>query len=243
MIKLEKGVAPSQLSKEFVTRETERYKHTQESVWNLDWLKSALLELSHYKCAYCEGKLDIKSEYMEVEHFRDKKDYPNDVLLWENLLPACKHCNCHKSSHDVVAEPILNPFNDLPHEHLFLKSFMYKSKDLLGKTTIEVLDLNECPRLVVARCQIGTEINKLLEERLEEIESGLTKQGAKTRFKNKIRNLLKKCLPESEYSAVCSTELVKSLEFEKIIAEMKAQGLWDDELNEYTSIINAIALT
>ena len=80
--------------------------------------------MSNQKCAYCEGRLDLKSDYMEVEHFRDKKDYPNDVLIWENLLPSCKHCNGNKSSHDVVSEPIINPFVDVPREHIFLKSYL-----------------------------------------------------------------------------------------------------------------------
>lgn len=128
--------------------------------------------MSNQKCAYCEGRLDLKSDYMEVEHFRDKKDYPNDVLIWENLLPSCKHCNGNKSSHDVVSEPIINPFVDVPREHIFLKSYLYKPKDELGKSTIYVLDLNDCTRLVIARCTLGTEINKRLEDRLNEIKMG-----------------------------------------------------------------------
>ena len=132
MIKLTRNTAPDKLTEEFVKKGTEKYKNTKESVWNVDWLKEALLDMSNQKCAYCEGRLDLKSDYMEVEHFRDKKDYPNDVLIWENLLPSCKHCNGNKSSHDVVSEPIINPFVDVPREHIFLKSYLYKPKDELG---------------------------------------------------------------------------------------------------------------
>ena len=228
MIKLTRNTAPDKLTEEFVKKGTEKYKNTKESVWNVDWLK--------------EGRLDLKSDYMEVEHFRDKKDYPNDVLIWENLLPSCKHCNGNKSSHDVVSEPIINPFVDVPREHIFLKSYLYKPKDELGKSTIDVLDLNDCTRLVIARCTLGTEINKRLEDRLNEIKDGLTQAGAKKRFKNKMRELMKKCLPEAEYSAVCSTELISSTEYTEIVRLMKNLDIWDEEFESYNYIISSIAL-
>ena len=242
MIKLTRNTAPDKLTEEFVKKGTEKYKNTKESVWNVDWLKEALLDMSSQKCAYCEGRLDLKSDYMEVEHFRDKKDYPNDVLIWENLLPSCKHCNGNKSSHDVVSEPIINPFVDVPREHIFLKSYLYKPKDELGKSTIDVLDLNDCTRLVIARCTLGTEINKRLEDRLNEIKDGLTQAGAKKRFKNKMRELMKKCLPEAEYSAVCSTELISSTEYTEIVRLMKNLDIWDEEFESYNYIISSIAL-
>ena len=166
----------------------------------------------------------------------------DDVLLWDNLLPSCKHCNGHKSSHNVVDEPIINPFIENPKNHIYLRSYMYKHKDILGHSTIDVLDLNDCPRLVVARCIIGSEINKLLEERLSEIKTGLTVRGARTRFKNKFRNLIKKCLPDAEYAAVCSTELITNSDYGQIIAEMKSLDIWDDEFEEYDNLIRSIAL-
>lgn len=241
MIKLTRNAAPDKLTDEFVKEGTEKYKRNKESVWNVDWLKEALLSLSNQKCAYCEGRLDLKSDYMEVEHFRDKKDYPEEVLIWENLLPSCKHCNGHKSSHDVVNEPIINPFIDVPNEHIYLKSYLYKHKDDLGRNTIDVLDLNDSTRLVIARCKLGTEINKLLEERLDEIQNGLTKTGAKKRFQNKMRELMKKCLPESEYSAVCSTELIHSVEYSNIVNIMKELDIWNEEFEQYNSTISSIA--
>ena len=242
MIKLIKGIAPSQLTNQFVMEGTEKYKTTKESVWNVDWLKQALLDLSHNKCAYCEGRLDVQSTYMEVEHFKDKRDYPEEVLKWDNLLPSCKHCNSHKSAHNVVEEPIINPFIDIPREHLYLKSYLYKPKDDFGKCTIDVLDLNETVRLVLVRCKIGTVINKLLEERLDEIRTGFDKRGALKRFQNKMRSLMIKCQPESEYSAVCSTELIESKEYAEIVTRMKNLDIWDEEFEHYHSIISSIAL-
>lgn len=243
MIKLTRGAAPEKLTEQFVAEGTAKFKQTKASVWNVEWLKEALLDLSHKKCAYCEGRLDLKSDYMEVEHFRDKSDYPDDVLKWENLLPSCKHCNGHKSTHDVVDEPIINPFEDDPKEHIYLKSYLYKSKDELGRNTIDVLDLNDCSRLVVARCELGTQLNKLLDKRLNEIKDGLSKKRAKKQFQNDMRELMKACLPKAEYAAVCATELIESVEYPQIVKLMKELGIWSDEFENYHTIISSIALT
>ena len=64
MIKLTRNTAPDKLTEKFVKKGTEKYKNTKESVWNVDWLKEALLDMSNQKCAYCEGRLDLKSDYM-----------------------------------------------------------------------------------------------------------------------------------------------------------------------------------
>ena len=46
MIKLTRNTAPDKLTEEFVKKGTEKYKNTKESVWNVDWLKEALLDMS-----------------------------------------------------------------------------------------------------------------------------------------------------------------------------------------------------
>lgn len=65
-------------------------------------VKFALSELFGNKCAYCEANFD--NEDLHTEHFRPKKkvvkiDDPDQegywwlAAQWENLLPACLHCN------------------------------------------------------------------------------------------------------------------------------------------------------
>ena len=53
---------------------------------------------------------------------------------------------------------------------------------------------------------------------------------------------MKKCLPESEYSAVCSTELIHSVEYSNIRDIMKKMGIWNEEFEQYNSTISSIAL-
>ncbi len=67
-----------------------------------DDVKLALGKLFDNRCAFCECSLDNKD--LHIEHFRPKalvtkSDHPTQegywwlAATWENLLPACGHCN------------------------------------------------------------------------------------------------------------------------------------------------------
>ena len=70
---------------------------------------------------YPEGKKAGTNNYWRgnVPEIRDRlqmflkrfDDYPDEVVDWDNLLPSCKRCNTTKGTHDVVTEPIINPFD------------------------------------------------------------------------------------------------------------------------------------
>ena len=66
-----------------------------------DWVKAALEELFHRKCAYCEAPIGAEADW-NVEHFRPKgrvaerHGHPGYYWLayeWLNLYPVCEHCN------------------------------------------------------------------------------------------------------------------------------------------------------
>lgn len=245
MIQLVRKDAPDELTAQFVQEKTELFKKTKESVWNVDWLKDKLKELSNGKCAYCECALDKESNYMEVEHFKDKSDYPDSVLKWDNLLPSCKHCNGHKSNHDVVKEPIVNPFEDNPNDHLYFQLYRYKAKDAKGQCTIEVLDLNDPERkLVDVRFNLGNQIQDSLKDFLEKFDVYLKQPSV--RMKNSlVRRLIatmQLCLPESEYSAACATVLHQCDEYQQLKEGMKANGIWTDTLEDCDIKSRAICL-
>jgi hypothetical protein len=82
------------------------------SAYGLPEVKSALAELFHGKCAYCETSYDA-SQPMDVEHWRPKaqvesvegKTKPAYYWLaasWENLLPCCIDCNRRRKQVDVL---------------------------------------------------------------------------------------------------------------------------------------------
>jgi uncharacterized protein (TIGR02646 family) len=77
-------------------------------------VKKALSTLFGNKCAYCEVSLD--NEDLHTEHFRPKamvdiKDHSTEegywwlAATWENMLPACNHCNRSPGTDHVTSTP------------------------------------------------------------------------------------------------------------------------------------------
>ncbi|HHG3263569.1 TPA: HNH endonuclease [Vibrio parahaemolyticus] len=233
MIKLQRAERPAYLTDEKVEELTMKFKLTGSSVWNHDKIKSPLLESSFYKCAYCQCPLTTESNYMEVEHFEDKKHNPDKVVDWENLLPSCKKCNGSKSTHDVISEPILNPFIDDPKDHLCMRLYRFRGKTNKGATTIEVTNLNHSTRLVFSRYEIGEKIDDLLETAWERFET--FEADKKTLNRNKlvkvIEGLLIECQPYSDYSASTATNLFSDSKFVELVSAMKKESIWTQELD------------
>ena len=232
MVKLERNYTPIFFSPKNVAILTADFKNNNTSVWQEDEVKTPLLALSKRKCAYCEIKLNEKSTYLEVEHFKDKSTYPDDVIKWENLLPSCKRCNVHKSTHDVVQEPIINPCDITPSQHLFLKNYRIKGKTELGKMTISVLSLNDYEHLVMPRCEVGAILEDKLENALEYIEEYAEKphHARKRKIIGLIRGILKECQGTAIFSAISSTKVHSSDEYQKLHAGMLHLKLWEDSL-------------
>jgi uncharacterized protein (TIGR02646 family) len=79
-----------------------------------DDVKYALSQLFGNKCAYCECSLD--NQDLHTEHFRPKGkvdacDNPSEegywwlAADWENLLPACNHCNRSPGTDHLTSTP------------------------------------------------------------------------------------------------------------------------------------------
>ena len=96
------------------TAKDERERHVvKEHVYRHLSVKTALEELFHRKCAYCEtplGEVD-----WQVEHFRPKKavierreDHPGYYWLayeWSNLYPSCAPCNQSRKDQPLWGDP------------------------------------------------------------------------------------------------------------------------------------------
>lgn len=234
MIKLERNFTPTFLTPSFVRTKTDEYKVTNSTVWDIEELKEALLKLSHSKCAYCECDLKKEAQYMEVEHFEDKKHNPDKVLDWDNLLASCKRCNGSKSTHDVKSNPIINPFIDNPSDNLVFRLYFIKGKTKIGIETEETLNLNHYERAVLKRFEIGTGLEKLIDDALDRLNLYIT--DPTTRRKNRLMNileeLLKECLSTSIYSATCSTILHSNTNYNFLKSSLEKLELWTEELNE-----------
>ncbi len=244
MIKLTKGAAPACLGAAEVAELTKKFKDTGESVWHIHELKEALLKTSFGKCAFCECALGEESKYMEVEHFKFKDKYDDDVMKWENLLPACRRCNGKKLSHDVVLDPIVNPYDDEPSAHFLLLNYRLKSKTPKGQESIEVLDLNNSGRVVLSRFRIGEQLHEMLlvaGERLETFKAN-RRTSSKNRFLRQLEDLLKESQPNAAYAATTATLLHADDAYVALVSASKALNIWTEELEALHVASIAIAL-
>lgn len=238
MIKLTRKNKPTYLSDEKVLELTNKFKSTKSSVWNNDYIKVPLLESSHGKCAYCECPLTSESNYMEVEHFEDKKYNEDKVVLWENLLPSCKKCNGFKGNHNVIQEPIINPYVDEPKAHLCMRSYRFRGKTDKGKKTIVVTNLNHRSRLVLSRFEIGEKIDELVDTAWERygIFSERKDTSSRNRLINIVEGLLEECQPNADYAASTATNLLTDSKFLELASLMRIKDLWTDDLENLMNV-------
>ncbi|MCU6671396.1 hypothetical protein M8013_22000 [Enterobacteriaceae bacterium H4N4] len=230
MIKLERNFTPEFFTREDLDSLTNQFKKEGTTVWHHHEVKSACLKLSDGKCAFCEVKLEEASTYNEVEHFKDKKTFPDDVIQWENLLPSCRHCNGSKQRHNVVLEPIINPCNDLPSEHLYMRGYRIKGKTTLGEMTVNVLNFNHKDHKFIPRCKAGDVIERSIDNAIEKLEWFMDRQDVRRKniFLNYVEALLGECQKDSPFSAVSATTLHNSDDYKLLKGVMEVQGIWTD---------------
>ena len=242
MIKLTLPPKPTRLAQEENSLTQEFIESgKKKSVWKKDYITRPLLEMSHNKCAYSEIKLNQESTYMEVEHFKHKDQYPEDVVNWNNLLPSCKKCNTTKGTVDMAIYPIVNPVFDNPSDHLYVKGFRFHYKDDKGKRTIKLVALNdiehfvkprfECAQYVLDRLLLNFDMLK----KADAIDSSASISAIKT--------ILESCGPHSVYSAVIATYLLYECpDINAMYSYLKDNGLWDSEFERINNILKSIAL-
>lgn len=226
MIKLKRALKPEYLTDDKVKELTEEFKKDKSKViWKTKSIGDALLKSSSYKCAYCECELQKEDSYMQVEHFKDKDKYPDDVVKWENLLPSCGRCNRKKWTLDVNLHPIVNPYDDDPKFHLKQQAFRLYGKDLKGENTVEKLYLNDDERVVYSRFVASNEISRQLSE-LAKISSNLDQ------LRNGMTKLLQACQSNRPYSAFTAYTLHSDKDYEKLKNLLLKNNLWDADLIE-----------
>ncbi|HCR0226929.1 uncharacterized protein (TIGR02646 family) [Pantoea sp. AN62] len=230
MIKLERNFIPEFFSRENISELTNKFKKDGTPVWHHPEVKEACLALGNGKCAFCEVILEEASTYNEVEHFKDKNSYPDDVIQWENILPSCRHCNGSKQSHDVVLDPIINPCHDVPSVNLYMRGYRIKGQTPLGEMTITTLNFNHREHKFIPRCKAGEVIESSLEDALEKLEWYLL--SPTTRRKNILQNMVEailgECQKTAQFSAVSATMLHDSEDYDRLRTNMQRHDLWTD---------------
>ncbi|CAI8764407.1 hypothetical protein EMIT0P44_180031 [Pseudomonas sp. IT-P44] len=174
---------------------------------------------------------------MEVEHFLDKDTFPDQVVIWPNLLPSCKRCNGSKSGHNVVTDPIVNPYTTNPRDHFEFRLYRLRPKTNIGIESLDVLDLNNSSRAVMVRFEIGERLHETLSKARERLETYLNNLSTRSRNRliGSVKGVLKECQSESEYAATSATILHSDLEYKHVKIELQRLGLWDQELIDLDS--------
>lgn len=223
MIKLELPEKPAELTPEKERELVEKFKADGSAVWKKSYITKPLLAMTNNKCAYSEQALNQESAYMEVDHFKHKNLYQDEVVRWGNLLPSCKKCNDTKSDWDVMADPIVNPLADQPRDFLYVKAFRFYMKNEKGQNTIRALALNDRDHFVNPRSEIGFRIVETLV--------------------NRIKSTLSECGLKHIYSAVLSTHILyESPVMRKLEERLQALDQWDEELEAIRRELESIAL-
>lgn len=203
MIKLNKLVLPDSIINKIEERAASFSKCIADGVDVPDALASSykakdikefLRRETSDKCAYCESKVP-HIDHGDVEHILPKSIFPDLRFSYENLTYACGICNTKKGSFYDAGVPLLNPYKDLPEDHLMPVGPMVlrvPTSDR-GLLTEKKLDLNR---------------SDLVERRQERLQAAASLVDQIVRTKNQtIRAVLreeiaKECLADKEYSLV-----------------------------------------
>lgn len=238
MIHIHRTAKPAELTDELCARLTAEYKENKKIVWNKPFIRNNLLQMSHFKCCYCEKRIGPGEPDMHVDHFKPKSLYPEEVVEWTNLNPSCPDCNRSKSEHDTIREPIVNPCTEDPHEYFYLKSYRYKPIDTApnskARITIDILGLNETDKKCIPRYQMSNEILQILEQINLKAKECRTEIRTDVRIRNRItkacRDILKMCCPDAEYSAFTATDVHTDADYNELKTILQEENCWDEEL-------------
>lgn len=241
MIRLTRPNKPQKLAEQETALTNEFMVDNKKPVWKKAFIQKPLLEMTSYKCSYCERAIGKNSgQDVHIDHFKYKDKYPDLVVDWDNLMPSCARCNRNKGTHDSIEEPIINPTETDPKDHLFISNYRYYSKDpredSIGRRTLDVLLLNDSDDCCIVRFQLGNGIAEKVEDLYHlAVEKGSALKAdtvAKNKVLNGCRKLLNKCLHTAEYSAFMATTLHMDSNFLALKELLIRHGLWDKELND-----------
>jgi len=118
----------------------------QKNRYNHPDIKTQLVNETHGKCAYCEGKIRHIDD-ADIEHIVPKSSHPELSFDWENLSLACTVCNRNKGDHfesPPHPQSLINPYQDDPSDHfVFQRDFLTPAPGSeRGVFTEDKIDLN-----------------------------------------------------------------------------------------------------
>lgn len=98
---------------EFYKRNERRYRYNTEEV------KEIFRKMNHERCSFCTKRISDFEDKMTVEHMQIKRDYPEEIFKWSNLLCACGICNTKRGVAPYEKENYLDPTKEPDIERYF----------------------------------------------------------------------------------------------------------------------------
>ena len=85
MISINKGVEPQSLIQHRKSKYSD-YDNYQDKAT----LRKTLVSEQDGMCCYCMGRIPDKQGQLKIEHWQCIANYPQNQLIYQNLLAACK---------------------------------------------------------------------------------------------------------------------------------------------------------
>jgi len=77
--------------------------------YNTEETKRHFRKMNHERCSFCTKLIQDFEDEMTVEHIKIKRDYPQKIFQWSNLLCACRTCNTKRSTRTHDPQKYLDP--------------------------------------------------------------------------------------------------------------------------------------
>lgn len=77
--------------------------------YNTKEIKTEFANMNYKRCSFCTQPILNYSTEMTVEHIEIKRDCPEKIFQWDNLLCACKTCNTKRSTKKYEGDKYLDP--------------------------------------------------------------------------------------------------------------------------------------
>lgn len=147
-----KGLEARNKQRSRVANELRRSGHSATDAWSRIRRRqdtradiNGLFAVFYRKCAYCESDFNATGRN-QLEHYRPKAKFFEQMFLWSNWLCSCGICNEKKWSHWPVGRDgkpsLLDPTGDDPGEHLGFVDAAIVGVTPRGIETIRMLGLD-----------------------------------------------------------------------------------------------------
>jgi hypothetical protein len=120
-------------------------------------VRQLVRDRAEHRCEYCRlSQRHLPYSTFQVEHVRPRKHGGSDEP--ENLALACERCNAFKGPNLTGIDPqtqqvvqLFNPRRDQWLEHFERRGHLMLGTTAIGRTTVEVLNMNESSRVKLRR--------------------------------------------------------------------------------------------